>query len=62
LYYCFPVEDVDGEHAALLAGGAKISDAPEDMPWGERRLTLDDPNGITIYLGQPIAQAVDSAN
>ena len=61
LYYCFPVENVDDEHAALVAGGAKISEAPEDMPWGSRRLTLDDPNGITIYLSHPIPAMVDSA-
>ncbi len=61
LFYCFPVEDVDAEHKSLLSGGAKISDGPEDMPWGERRLTLDDPNGITIYLGQRIAEPVDCA-
>lgn len=62
IFYCFNVDDVEAEYRALVAGGAKISDPPQDMPWGERRLTLDDPNGITIYLGQRIAEPVDCAN
>jgi catechol 2,3-dioxygenase-like lactoylglutathione lyase family enzyme len=46
------VDDVDAEHARLLALGVKASDL-QDQPWGERNFVFDDPDGYTWSYGQP---------
>jgi predicted enzyme related to lactoylglutathione lyase len=61
LLYCFPVENVDAEYEALQKKGAPLAGPPEDMPWGDRRVYMADPNGITVYLGQQTAATMDCA-
>ena len=60
LVYCFPVTDADAEHARLAREGVTIVDEPEDKPWGERGFLAADPNGITLYFGQPLPAGVES--
>ncbi len=62
LLYCFAVEDIATVYEQLKSKGAPVDGPPEDMPWGDRRLTLKDPNGITVYIGQPIAAATDCSS
>jgi predicted enzyme related to lactoylglutathione lyase len=59
LLYCFAVEDIAAEYQALQAKGAPLDGPPEDMPWGDRRVTMKDPNGITVYIGQQITATLD---
>ncbi len=59
LIYCLEVEDVDTEHRRLEAEGVPIQEEPADKPWGDRAMTLADPNGITVYLHHPIQPAVE---
>lgn len=54
IFYGIEVKDVEAEHQRLKAQGAKVEDPPEDQPWGGRRLTLRDPNGILLMLFHPI--------
>lgn len=60
LVYCFQVEDADAEHARLAGEGVPITAEPEDKPWGERAFLAADPNGVSLYFGQPLPAAVDS--
>ena len=61
LLYCLAVKDIEAEYKKLEAAGAPLGGPPEDMPWGDRRFTLTDPNGITVYVGQESYEAVDCA-
>ncbi len=54
IFYGIEVADADREHTRLVAEGVKIVDAPEDQPWGGRRLTFRDPSGILVLLFHPI--------
>lgn len=54
----FLVDDVDAEYARLNAG--VVTDwlhEPKDMPWGNRSTLFKDPDGNTVNLYRPIAQA-----
>jgi predicted enzyme related to lactoylglutathione lyase len=48
------VGDVDGllEHVEALGG--RVLGAPNDMPWGQRVAHIQDPDGNTVNLSQPI--------
>jgi catechol 2,3-dioxygenase-like lactoylglutathione lyase family enzyme len=46
------VPDVDDWHARLSASHLLLSDV-EDQPWGMRELTLTDPSGNRLRIGQP---------
>lgn len=61
LIYCFQVDDADAEHARLLGEGVAILQAPEDKPWGERGFVAADPNGISLWIGHLLPNAVESA-
>lgn len=61
LLYCFAVDDIAAEYAALQAKDAPLAGPPADMPWGDRRICMTDPNGITVYLGQRMTAGVDSS-
>ena len=50
LIYNFCVADVDGEHRRLMASGLTSVAAIEDHPWGDRSFSVQDPNGITLYI------------
>ncbi|MEM9381869.1 MAG: VOC family protein [Planctomycetota bacterium] len=61
LMYGVVVEDVDREHERLVGEGAPVVDPPEDQPWGGRRMTLRDPNGILVMLFHPIPPDAEHA-
>jgi PhnB protein len=44
------VPDADRTFARALAAGATEVEAPADMPWGDRRATVEDPWGNTWQL------------
>ena len=48
------VGDVDGllEHVEVLGG--RVLGPPNDMPWGQRVAHIQDPDGNTVNLAQPI--------
>ena len=62
LYYVLLVDDVDAEHERLVQAGVSIQDAPADMPWGDRRMTLKDPAGVTLYVCHPIEVPAETAS
>lgn len=49
------VADVDATYARALAAGATSESAPADMPYGHRNAGVLDPNGVTWWIGSPIA-------
>jgi len=51
----FVVGDLDPVHARATARGAEIVEDPRDMPYGQRRLVLRDPNGLLVDISCPIA-------
>jgi uncharacterized glyoxalase superfamily protein PhnB len=40
----------------LVAHGATVLTAPEDMPWGERVADVRDPDGNLLHIGQQLGQ------
>lgn len=44
------VEDIDADHARLVAAGVEFVAAPTDQPWGHRNATVIAPEGLTITL------------
>lgn len=60
LWYCFSVDDIEAEYQVLLGKSAPVTGPPENMPWGDRRICLVDPNGITVYVAK-CAAAMDTA-
>lgn len=49
------VPDVDAAYARALRAGATSQSAPEDKPYGHRNAGVVDTNGITWWIGSPIA-------
>jgi predicted enzyme related to lactoylglutathione lyase len=50
----FVVEDVALAHAKAKTMGAEIIEAPRDLPYGQRRLLLRDPEGALVDVSSPI--------
>ena len=50
LMYNFSVDDVDQEHSRLTGEGFTPIMPLEDHPWGDRGFSIQDPNGITLYI------------
>jgi PhnB protein len=50
------VQDCDATYAKAIAAGALSESAPEDKPYGHRNAGVIDQNGITWWIGSPIAQ------
>ncbi|UJR87333.1 MULTISPECIES: VOC family protein [Sandaracinus] len=61
LSYAFEVADVDKEHARLTREGVRVLGAPKDNPWGDRSFVVLDPNGVGLYVNQPIPVAAEMA-
>ena len=61
IYYVLVVDDVDAEFTRLAAAGLTIDETPEDMPWGDRRMTLTDPVGMRLYVCHPIPVSAEFA-
>ena len=53
LYVWIP--NVDEVYAKALAAGATSQGEPEDKPYGHRNAGVVDSNGITWWLGSPVA-------
>jgi PhnB protein len=49
------VPDVDATYARALEAGATSQSAPDDKPYGHRSAGVVDKNGITWWIGSPIA-------
>ena len=50
------VPDVDATYARALHAGATSQSAPEDKPYGHRNAGVVDKNGITWWIGSPVAK------
>jgi uncharacterized glyoxalase superfamily protein PhnB len=46
---------VDEVYAKALAEGAKSQSPPEDKPYGHRNAGVVDTNGVTWWIGSPVA-------
>ena len=46
----FKVDDVDSEYRKWMAAGLKEVMPLEDHLWGDRRFSIHDPIGITLYI------------
>jgi PhnB protein len=49
------VEDVDETYRRAVAAGATSESAPEDKPYGHRTGGVVDANGVTWWIGSPVA-------
>ena len=47
-------EGLDGLFETLLAAGVAL-DPPADQPWGQRELSVLDPDGSFLRFGEPLA-------
>ncbi len=56
------VESADAEGSRLEKEGVELVQPPTDQPWGERTVVVRDPDGVLVYLANPIAveMAVDA--
>ncbi|NTW57372.1 MAG: glyoxalase [Chlorobiaceae bacterium] len=50
LMYNFLVDDVDQEYMRLTGAGLTAVVPLEDHPWGDRGFSVQDPNGISLYI------------
>ena len=48
------VDDVDALLANVEANGGRVLGPPNDMPWGQRVLHVQDPDGNAVNLTQPL--------
>ena len=51
------VPNCDATYQKALDGGAVSESAPEDKPYGHRNAGVIDRNGVTWWIGSPIAPA-----
>ena len=49
------IDDVDATYAQALRAGATSESEPEDKPYGHRNAGVVDRNGITWWIGAPVA-------
>jgi predicted enzyme related to lactoylglutathione lyase len=49
--WCKTAQNIDELAGRIKAAGEKLSEEPNDLPWGGRSLSVDDPTGyhITVY-------------
>ena len=52
-------QDVDAEHARLVALGVEVVRPPTTQPWGQRNVWILDPEGNYIEVGSPPRSAVE---
>jgi len=50
----FVVDDCNAVHARAMAENADIIEAPQDMPYGQRRMILRDPAGTFVDVSSLI--------
>jgi len=51
----FVVDDCDAVHERALKQGALVVETPVDMPYGQRRMLLKDPDGTVVDISAPTA-------
>ena len=51
----FVVSDCDLVHGTAVELGAEVIEEPTDMPYGQRRMILRDPNGMVVDISAPTA-------
>lgn len=49
------VDDVDASLLRVQGLGGRVQGPANDMPWGERVAHVEDPDGNTVNLTQPVA-------
>jgi len=54
-YVHVTVDDVDAHYDRAKGSGARIVEAPHDMPFGERQYTAEDPEGHRWSFSQHVA-------
>lgn len=54
LIVTFVVDDCESVFAKATQSGADILQPPTDMPYGQRRLLLRDPDGTVVDISSPI--------
>ncbi len=55
-YLTFVVDDLDEIYKLAESREIKIIDPPKDMFYGQRRILLQDPNGVTLDVSAPLAE------
>lgn len=48
------VDDVGSAAARVVAHGGRVTGGPNDMPWGQRVLHVQDPDGNAVNLTQQL--------
>ena len=56
----FVVDDCDTVYKKAQALNAKIIEAPRDMPYGQRRMLLEDYDGTLIDISAPTAPIIET--
>ena len=56
----FVVDDCDAVFERATRAGAGVVEGPTDMPYGQRRALITDPDGATVDISSPISPAVSS--
>lgn len=56
----FVVDDCDAIHQKAKALNTPILQPPTDMPYGQRRMLLRDPDGTVVDVSAPTAPVVDA--
>ena len=55
LMLTFVVDDTDAVHSVAVKLGAEIMEKPTDMPYGQRRMLMRDPDGTLVDVSAPTA-------
>ena len=55
----FVVDDCDDIHQKAKSLNTTIIEAPKDMPYGQRRMLIKDPDGTVIDISSPTAKIVE---
>jgi predicted enzyme related to lactoylglutathione lyase len=50
--WCSTVQDVDALAARIKTAGGRLTEEPQDEPWGGRSFTVDDPDGFRLTIHQ----------
>lgn len=54
--WCETKQDIDALAARARAFGARITEEPEDKPWGVRSFSVDDPDGFHLTFARPLVK------
>ncbi len=54
IYLTFVVESADDCYAKAKAAGFQVIEPPADTFYGQRRMLLEDPNGVVVDVSSPI--------